>query len=104
MVAGTLNCPFNCVGYDGKLGKNSVFELGLLVGYGEGEIRSIGPRVRSYYVVEPSFGAGFSLGMGWRLTLSAGYLYMNGASRFSGGIVGFRLDHRSSSNVKDLKD
>ena len=92
------------LGYDGRLSKHFVYELGFLIGYGEGIMKSMGISERSYFVAEPSLSLGFALGGGWRLCFSGSYLSMNTAKNFSGSTFGVRLQYRSSSAIKDVND
>jgi hypothetical protein len=88
------------VGYDGKYGRVGVWELGLFAGYGQGKLS--GATQTSYYVVEPSFGSGFALGLGWRVLFTASYLHMSRTSNFSGFSLGIRLDRRYDTTVKPV--
>ena len=87
-------------GYDGRLGRNSVFEAALLVGYGQGKLPTLDQK--SYYVAEPSLAAGWMLGKGWRMLFSVSYLYMNNASGFSGFTFGLRFDRKTNIRIKAI--
>ncbi len=87
-------------GYDGKFNRTGVWELSIFVGYGQGKLA--GTQETSYYVVEPSFGAGFALGLGWRILFTGSYLHMSRTNQFSGITMGIRLDRRYDTTVKPL--
>ncbi len=88
------------IGYDGKFNRTGVWELSVFVGYGQGKLA--GTEETSYYVVEPSYGAGFALGLGWRLLFTTSYLHMSRTNHFSGVSFGIRLDRRYDTTVKPL--
>lgn len=88
------------IGYDGKFSRIGVWELSVFVGYGQGKLA--GTQETSYYVVEPSYGAGFALGLGWRLLFTTSYLHMSRTNSFSGFSLGIRLDRRYDTTVKPL--
>lgn len=92
--------------YDGRMSKTFIYELGLLVGMGQGEFRNTSPIVseKSYLIAEPSASMGFALGLGWRLTFSASYIYMTEARSFTGYCFGFRLDYKTSTGIKSYAD
>jgi hypothetical protein len=90
------------LGADGRWGKIGVFEFGLVLGYGQGEIKTMGLKKESAYVVEPTASAGFALGLGWRLNFSVGYVHMNGSRYFSGSTFGIRLDNRGGTAIKAI--
>lgn len=92
------------MGLDGRLSKVFIYEIGLLGGYGEGQIDELSMDENSYYVVEPSIGVGFSLGLGWRIIFSGSYIHMARAPYLSGPTFGIRLDYKSITQVKDFND
>lgn len=87
------------VGYDGKYSRTGVYELSAFVGFGRGKLAG---EETSYYVLEPSFGSGFALGLGWRLLFTASYLHMSHTTQFSGFTMGIRLDRRYDTTIKPL--
>jgi hypothetical protein len=87
-------------GYDGKYNRIAIYEMSLFVGYGRGKISGV--EETSYYVLEPSFGSGFALGLGWRVLFTASYLHMSRTTNFSGFSFGLRLDRRYDTTVKPL--
>lgn len=92
------------LGYDFRISKVFIGEIGMLVGYGFGKSRELNILETSYYVAQPSMGAGFSLGNGWRLIFAASYIHMNRAQNFSGGTFGVRIDFKSQTVVKNIKE
>ena len=89
------------VGYDGKFSRTDVFELKLLVGYGQAKLD--GTEATSYFTVEPSLGYGFALGKGYRLLITASYIHQNRANQFSGLTFGFRFDRKTETTVKHVE-
>ena len=90
------------LGYDGKLGKTMTWEIGFLGGLGAGKAPNL--EQTSYYVVEPSIGAGFQLGGGFRMTANASYIHMTSAAVFSGPSFGFRIEYKTQTTSKELND
>ncbi len=88
------------LGYDGKYSRVGVWELSTFVGYGQGKLAGL--QETSYYVVEPSFGSGFALGLGWRLLFTTSYLHMSRTTQLSGFSFGIRLDRRYDTTIKPL--
>lgn len=84
--------------------KRTLFEFDLLIGYGQGEIESIGLSQKSYYVAQPGVAFGFRLGQGWKALFTAQYVHMSDAKDFSGPSFGVRLEFKSMSSSKFLND
>ncbi|NBX83065.1 hypothetical protein EBQ90_08260 [bacterium] len=84
--------------------KKTLFEFDLLIGYGQGEIQSIGLSQKSYYVAQPGAAFGFRLGQGWKALFTAQYVHMSDAKDFSGPSFGVRLEFKSMSSSKFLND
>jgi hypothetical protein len=92
------------LGYDFRMSKVFLAELGIIVGYGYGKSRTLNVAQTSYYLVEPSFGMGFGLGNGWRLIFSASYVHMTQAKEFSGATFGIRIDFKTQTITKEIND
>lgn len=90
------------LGYDGRLGKTGIYEVGILAGMGAGKARNL--EQTSYYVVEPSLQAGFHLGGGFRITAGVSYVHMTNAAVFSGPTFGFRIEYKTQTVVKEIDD
>ena len=92
------------VGWEIPTSKRTLFELDLLVGYGQGEKKFIGLKQNSYYVAQPGVGFGFKLGQGWKMLFTAHYVHMADAKDFSGPSFGLRFEFKSLSTTKFVND
>ncbi len=92
--------------YDGHLSRNTIYDIGLLLGYGNSKISVLIPTIQetSFFVVQPSLGIGWLLGLGWRFQFVLSYAHMTDAPAFSGPTFGFRFDYKSQTTVRDLND
>lgn len=92
------------IGWEIQTGKRSLFELDLLVGYGQGERKPIGLKQNSYYVAQPGAAFGFKLGQGWKVLFTTHYIHMADAKDFSGPSFGIRVEFKSLSTTKFVND
>lgn len=90
--------------FEKKVGRSVILGFDLTMGLGEGQYVQEGIKQTSYFGVLPAFSAGLNLGSGWRLAGTLQYLYMSNALLFNGPFVGFRIDSRSATSLKDSND
>lgn len=95
MFYGGLN-----LGFEGRFTKNLLYDFNLTAGYGQGNFRSANIGQSSFFVLEPNFGTGFYLGLGWRILFNVGYINMANAPNFSGVVLGFRLEIATETVTK----